>query len=178
MSKAVKQLIVEELTRRLEGVESLLVASTMGMTSEDAVRFRAALREKEIRALVVKNSMCARAFNELGLGYASELLDGPSTLIFGGETLVDVAKVMVEKAKEFPAVKLRGGATAGAVLSAQDVQALSKLPSKEEILGMIVGGLLSPISSVVGALMGPAQQVASQIEKISEAEGAEEKEAA
>lgn len=176
MSKAVKQLMVKALTQRLQGVGELLVASTMGMTAEDTVRFRAALRDKEIHALVVKNSMCARAFDELGLGYAGPLLDGPTTLIYGGETLVDAAKALAEAAREFSAVRIRGGATGGLLLSAADVVALSKLPSREELVGMIVGGLLAPVGGVVGALMAPASQIAGQIDKLSQR--AQEKEAA
>jgi large subunit ribosomal protein L10 len=174
MSKTVKKLMVKSLVQKLEGVSDLLAGSTMGLTSEEAVRFRAALREKNMRALVVKNSMCARAFDELGLGDgAKTLLDGPTTLFFGGETLVDTAKVVLGQAKEYAKkITVRGGLADGEVLAGDDVVALSKLPSREELIGMIVGGLLSPVSSVVGALVAPAQQVASQIEKISEREEA------
>lgn len=173
MSKTVKKLMVKNLVLKLEGVRHLLAGSTMGLTSEEAVRFRAALREKNVRALVVKNSMCARAFDELGIGEgAKALLDGPTTLFYGGETLVDTAKAVLEQGKEYAKLAVRGGLADGEMLTGDDVVALSKLPSREEIIGMIVGGLLSPVSSVVGALVGPAQQVASQIEKISEREEA------
>jgi large subunit ribosomal protein L10 len=172
MSKAVKQLIVDELTKRLQGVNELLVISTKGLTVKDTVKFRAALRQKNVRALVVKNSMCARAFQKMGLEYASSLLDGPTTLIYGGENLVDAAKVLVEAAKPFKKIEVRGGATEGQVLKLADVVALSKLPGREELIGMIVGGLMSTASGVVGALTAPASQIASQIEKIAErAEG-------
>ena len=176
MSKAVKRLMVENLTHKLDGVGNLVVASTMGMTSEEAVKFRAALRTNEIRALVVKNAMCARALDAVGMGYAGELLVGPSTLIYGGESLVDLAKALVGLLGEFPMIRIIGGAGEGAVLSPADVVALSRLPSRDELVGMIVGGLLSQASGVVGALMAPAQQVVGQIERI--ADRAEEKEAA
>jgi len=168
MSKAVKQLMVEDLARRLKGIDGLLVASTMGMTVEQSVRFRAALREKDVRALVVKNSMCARAFDALGMGYAGQLLVGPSTLVYGGDVLVDVAKALVALMGEFPVVKIIGAADNGAILSAADVVALSRLPSRDEIVGMIVGGLLSTAGGVVGALMAPARQVASQIDRLAD----------
>lgn len=176
MSKAVKQLMVEGLKAELNGVHELLAGSTVGLTAQDTVSFRAALRAKGVRALVVKNSMCARAFDALGMGHAKAVLDGPTTLFYGGESLADTAKVLVEQARAFPVVKIRGGVTDGQVLSTADVVSLSRLPSREEILGMIVGGLLAPANGVVSALLGPAQQVASQIEKLSERE--EPKEAA
>lgn len=168
MSKAVKQLMVKDLSRRLHGVTDMLAGSTVGMTAEDTVAFRAALRAKKVRALVVKNSMCARAFREMDMTCAEPLLDGPTALFYGGESLVDLAKVLIGQARAFAAVKVRGGVTDGALLSLADVQALSNLPSREEIVGMIVGGLLAPVGDVVAALMGPAQQVASQIGEVAE----------
>jgi len=176
MSKAVKRLMVDELAERLQGVDSLLVASTMGLKAEEAVQFRAALREKGVRALVVKNVMCARAFQRNELGYAEPLLDGPTTLIYGGETVVDAAKVLADQASEFDVVKIRGGATGGTLLSAEDVVALSKLPSREELVSSVVGALLSGTQGVVGALMAPAQEVAGQLDQLAERQ--EQKEAA
>ena len=176
MSKAVKAFVVKELVGRLEGVDELLAATTIGLTAQEAVQFRAALRAKNVRALVVKNSLCVRAFEKSGLGYASPLLDGPTTLIYGGDTLVDVAKVLAEAAKEFEVIEIHGGAAEGRLLSAGDVQALSRLPSKEELLGQIVGGLLSQVGQTVGALVSQASQLAGQIDRI--AERAEGKEAA
>jgi large subunit ribosomal protein L10 len=176
MSKAVKALVVSDVCRRLDGVNELLAATTVGMSAQETVRFRAALRAKSVRALVVKNSLCSRAFEQMGLGYARPLLTGPTTLIYGGETLVDTAKALVDLIKEFPSVQIHGGASGGQLLSADDVISLSKLPGKEELIGMVVGGLLSQVSQVVGALTSQASQLASQIEKI--AERGETKEAA
>jgi large subunit ribosomal protein L10 len=168
MSKAVKQLVVAELTQRLRGVSALLACSTKGLTAQEAVGFRAALRQKNVRALTVKNAMCRRAFKAVGLEYAAPLLDGPTTLVYGGESVADTAKALVAQAGKFKIIQVRGGAGDGALLSAADVEALSKLPSRDELLGIIIGGLLAPVGGVVGALMAPAQQVASQIEKLGE----------
>lgn len=176
MSKAVKQLIVDEIRSRLEGINGLVVASTLGLTVEQANKFRSDLREKGVKALVVKNSLCGRAFAELGMEHARPLLDGPSTLVYGGESLVDVAKAIVDASREFKIIEVRGGATDGQLLSAADVQDLSKLPTREELVGEIVGGLLAPAGAVAGALVAPAQQIAGQLDEI--ANRAEEKEAA
>ena len=59
MSKEIKQLMVDELARRLKGVEGLLVCSTKGLKAQEAVRFRAALRQKNVRAMTVKTSAIA-----------------------------------------------------------------------------------------------------------------------
>ena len=168
MSKAVKQLMVDDLVRTLTGVTGIVAGSVVGMTSQDTVKFRAALRAKNVRAMMVRNAMCGRAFEALGMSHAQALLEGPTVLFFGGETMVDTAKALVEQAKAFTTLQLRGGVAEGQVLSAADVSALSKLPSREELLGMVVGGLLSPVTGVLSALMSPAEQIASQIEKISE----------
>lgn len=168
MSKMVKQLLVDDLVRRLEGVDGLLVAKTIGMGANDTVALRAKFREKGVKALVVKNSMCRRAFESVGLGYAGKLLEGSCTLIYGGETLVDTAKVLVEAAKQYKVIEIKGGAMEGVVLESGDVESLSKLPSKEEMVGMIVGGMLSQLGDVVGAINAPASQLASQLDKIGE----------
>ncbi len=168
MSKMVKQLLVDDLVRRLEGTEGLLVAKTIGMGANDTVAFRSALREKGVRALVVKNSMCRRAFEAVGLGYASSLLEGPCTLVYGGESLVDTAKVLVDAAKQYKILEIKGGAMEGAVMQAADVESLSKLPGKDELIGMVVGGLLGTIGGVISAINAPASQLASQLEEIAE----------
>jgi large subunit ribosomal protein L10 len=168
MSKATKQLLVGELTKRLKGTTAVVACSTKGLKAQEIVHLRAALRLKNVRALMVKNAMCARAFDELGLGFAKPLLEGPTTLVYGGDSLAEVAKLLVAQVKTFKALEVRGGAMDGAVLTPADVAALSKLPSREELIGGVVGALLSPVSGVLSALMSPAQQLASQIEKISE----------
>jgi len=132
MSKAVKQLMVNDLVRSLQGVTDIVAGSITGMTSQDTVKFRAALRAKNVRAMMVRNAMCARAFDALGISYAQAMLEGPTVLFFGGDTMVDTAKALVEQAKAFPALQIRSGITGGQVLSAADVTALSKLPRREE----------------------------------------------
>ena len=172
MSKGVKELLVGELTKRLEGVKELVVVSTKGMSAQETVRFRSALRQKKARALMVKNAMCARAFEALGLAYAQRLLDGPTTLVFGGEGLAEITKLLMAQGKVFKKLEVRGAASEGQLLSAKDVEAMSKLPGRAELVGRIIGGLLSPTRSVIGALMAPAQQVASQIGKLADKEEA------
>src|SRR5690242_6802623 len=108
MSKRVKNLLRKEIVERLEGVKDLAVVGLIGIDAITTNKFRGQLREKGIHVVVVKNAMARQAFKELGMGSAVGLLDGACALAYGGESLVDVVREVLDKGKTIPKLAVKG----------------------------------------------------------------------
>ncbi len=174
MSKYVKDLLTDDIKSRLEGCDGLLVVDVQGVGAVANQQLRAELRSKNIELLVIKNSLARRATKDTPLAPAFEGLDGPAAIVFGGEDLVTVAKEVVRLAKDkkFEPFQARGGVMDGAALTGDQVDAVSKWPSREEQLSILLGQILSPGATLSGQLIGPGGALASQIEEVGKrAEG-------
>lgn len=170
MSKYVKELITKELTDRLDGVDEALLVNVIGMPNEQNVALRRQLRQQQINLLVIKNSLARRATAGTALAPAFEDAEGTMALLWGGEDMVSLAKevVRLSQQKEFQPFAPKGGVMDGQRLTADDVQQVSKWPSRDELLSLVAGQLVGVGSEIAGQLVGPAQQIASQIEKLIE----------
>jgi large subunit ribosomal protein L10 len=172
MSKFIKNHIINELTRELDGHGEVLVVDVSGLSGNEVNSLRLGLGQKDISLLTVKNSLARRACESVGLGALGPVLEGASTLLWGGEDVVTLSREITKWAKEFGSLKVKGGAVEGRTLDAAGVDKLSKSPGRVELLSIIVGLILSPGGNIAGALLGPGGTVAGQIK--SRAEGEEE----
>jgi ribosomal protein L10 len=172
MSKYLKNLITDDLKKRLDGVGDLLVVDIAGLEANKNVALRKKLREKKIQLVVVKNSLARRATEGTSLAPAFEGVQGSAAVVWGGEDIVSLAKEITRLAadKEFEKFAARGGVMDGSRLSADDVTKVSKWPSRAEQLSLLVGQILSPGATLNGQLLGVGAKLASQIKKKSEEE--------
>jgi len=170
MSKYLKDLITNELRSRLDGVSDALLVNVIGMEANANVELRKSLREKNIHLLVVKNSLAMRASEGTALAPAFEGSSGTSAVVWGGEDVVSLAKEVMRLAEqeEYQPFAPKGGVMDGEKLSKEDVAAISKWPSREEQLSLLVGQILGPGATLSAQLLGPGAQVASQIKQKSE----------
>ena len=179
MSKRIKELLVTDLQQRIGDTSEMLVVDSSRLDAISDNRFRLGLREKDIRILTVKNSMALRALHSAEVTALDPVLEGPSSLVFGGEDIVSLSKEVAGWARELGdgLLEIKGGMLEGITLSASDVDELSKSPSREELIGQIAGLLLSPGATIAGSLLGPGGLVAGSIEAIADGEAEEETEA-
>src|SRR5262245_22631771 len=128
MSKLIKDLVTHQLKRELEGVEDLLLVNVIGLTSNRAMALRKALRQKNIRLMVVKNSLARRATEGTKLAAAFEGSEGTLAMVWGATDIVTLAKEVVRLGgdKEFEAFQARGGVMDGARLKPEEVKQVSK----------------------------------------------------
>jgi len=170
MSKYLKNLITDELRNRLDGVSDALLVNVIGMEANANVELRKSLREKNIRLMVVKNSLASRASEGTALAPAFEGSSGTSAVVWGGEDVVSLAKEVMRFAEkdEYKPFAPKGGVMDGEKLSKEDVAAISKWPSRSEQLSLLVGQILAPGANLSAQLLGPGAQVASQIKQKSE----------
>jgi ribosomal protein L10 len=174
MSKYVKDLISQEVAKRLTGVSDALLVNMIGLDSEKTFQLRKKLRDKKINVLVVKGSLAARAVAGTSLAPAFEGTAGSVAVCWGSEDFISLAKEIVEinKDKAFEKFETRGGVMDGERLTPARVEEISKWPNRAQQLSMLVGQILSPGANLVSQLKAPGGALASQVEKKSE--GAEE----
>jgi len=172
MSKYVKNLVSEHLRGQLNGLQDALLVNMIGLDANANNRLRTALQEKNIQVMVVKNSLAARATEGTPLAAMFDGLTGSSAICWGGEDIVSLAKDVSElaKNKEYEAFEARGGVMEGESLSAEQVAEVSKWPTREEQLSILVGQILGPGARLVSQLTGPGSALASQISKKGEEE--------
>jgi len=181
MSRPIKEKIVKQYAARFDGVSDAIVVSTQGIDVRRMTALRRSLRSKGIRAVVVHNRLCRVALKSTGLEAAGSLLRGPSTLTWGGRTIVDVAKALSDEARTLTELQVRGGVSAGKVLSKEDVEALARMPSREELLGGIIARVLGQggrVAALVTAMGGRLAAQVREVEKRAPAPAASEAPAA
>ena len=167
MSKYVKSLITEDLKHRLEGVTDLVLVELLGLEANQNVVLRRQLREKQMNLLVVKNSLARRATEGTVLAPAFDGVQGSAAIVWGSEDIVSLAKEVVRLAEDsqFAPFAPKGGVMDGAKLTAEDVKAVSKWPSRHEQLSILAGQILSPGATLSAQLLGAGSRLASQIEQ-------------
>ncbi len=170
MSKFVKEMIISEIESRIGETRDFVVIDSAKMDAITDNDFRLKLHEKGIATLTVKNSLARRAFANAGVEGMEETLQGPSTLVWGGEDIVALSKEMSKWAADIENLAIKGGSTEGTSLTSDDVEKLSKSPGRMELIGQIASSILGPGAQLAGALLGPAGVIAGQIKTISEGE--------
>jgi large subunit ribosomal protein L10 len=175
MSRYIKERIVEEYAERFREVADVAAVNTEGIDANQMVALRATLRERGLDTMRVQNRLCRLAIREGPLAGAESLFDGPTTLVWGAESIVDIAKTLQEQAKELPALEIRGGFSQGAVLTSEQIEDLSQLPGREELIGQIVARATGQASRLVSLATAPASALLAQIREIEkQAPAAEE----
>ena len=178
MSKPIKQLIRNELTSRLDGVDSVAVVDLTGIDAITTNQIRSRLTDKDIRLNVVKNSLAKQAFKDVGLEAASDLLDGPCALAWGADSIIDVVRELRDIAKEVNELELKGALLDGDLFEAGRMAELANYPTREEAIGQIAQAITSPGAQLAGCLIAPGGAIASLLKTIEEAADGEPEPAA
>lgn len=174
MSKFVKNLLARDVANRLEGVDDAVLVNVVGMGANESVVLRRQLREKDIRLLVVKNSLAKRATEGTSLAPAFEGVEGTLAVVWGGEDFISLVKevVRLHNSKAFAKFEARGGVMDGEQLTADRVKEISKWPNRLEQLSILSGQVCAPGAQLASQLLAPGGALASQIEQ--KADGADD----
>ncbi|MCA9100547.1 MAG: 50S ribosomal protein L10 [Pirellulales bacterium] len=173
MSKYVKNLLRDEFSRRLDGVGEALLVDISRLDANTNNRLRHRLREKDISLMVIRNSLARRATEGTSLAAAFAELSGPTAMVWGGTDIVALAKEItaIIKEKEYQNFEARGGVLDGEPLTSDDVTKISKWPSREEQLGILLAQINSPGAKLSAQLTSVGAMLASQVKKIADKEG-------
>ena len=152
MKKTEKEALVTDLSDKMKTANSLYYTDFTGLNVKQMTDLRRRLRKAGVEYVVIKNSLAQRAVKDVGLPV--ERLRGPTGVVIGKDP-VAAAKILTDFAKEFeqkPAIK--GGLLEGNVIDVAQVKKLATLPTRQQMLAELAGGLQSPLAGFAGALSG------------------------
>jgi large subunit ribosomal protein L10 len=168
MPKQEKVERVAELKARIEGSDALLLTEYRGLTVSEITELRRSLGEGGTRFQVIKNTLMRRAVSDSGVAEIETLIEGPSAVAFVEGDPVAAAKSVVDAAKKFPTLVLKGGYMDGKLLSADDAKALAALESREVMLSKIAGLVKSEMSKAAALFVGAQSKFVSLLEAYRE----------
>ena len=153
-----KKSIAAELKTKVGGAGYVILADYKGLSVSKTAELRKRLKGANARVQVVKNRVFRHVLTDAGIAGLNPALKGASAMVYGSGDPVAAAKVLKDfiKENEKPVIKI--GSLQGSVLSAKDVESLAAMPSREIMLGKVVGTIAAPMSQLVGVLN---QKVAS-----------------
>lgn len=167
MSKAIKAMITDELKERYDGAVSACVVELTGLDVQSQEKIRRELRSKSASLKVVKNSLARHAFKGGPLAPLGEALVGPCALVTSPESMIEVAKYLVEATKEFKSLKLKAAVYEGDA-SLISIEAMSKLRGKRELLGEVAMLIASPGRAIAGCIASPQAKIAGCLKAIAD----------
>ncbi|MCG6926246.1 MAG: 50S ribosomal protein L10 [Acidobacteria bacterium] len=161
MNRTEKQELVEKLHEELEAAPHVVLVDFRGLSVPAATEFRRKVKAADSTYRVVKNRLALRAAKGTSLEKLESEFEGTTGIAWTGEDPVALAKVLVDFAKDYPALELKAGIVAGdQVLDAEGVKALSAMPSLPELRASFLGLLQAPATKLVRLLQAPGTQMA------------------
>jgi large subunit ribosomal protein L10 len=143
---------VRGLSERLTAADAALLTDYRGLTVHEAEELRASLADADARFSVIKNSLTRLAMKEAGMEGLAELIDGPTAIAFVHGDPVAAAKALVDAARRYPVLEVRGGFAEGRVLTAEEIREYAALDSREVMLAKIAGLGLMQLARTANAL--------------------------
>jgi large subunit ribosomal protein L10 len=137
-----------------------VVTDYSGLSVGDLQTLRSTLRPLGAEFHIAKNTLTKIAAGRAGITGLDDVLEGPTALMLANEDIVAPAKAIVDFARTSRILTVRGGVLNERFVSPADIEAVATLPSREELLGKLVGMLASPMTRVVGVLGGPSRSLA------------------
>ena len=159
-----KKAEVKELAEKMQNAKLILLTEYRGINVADDTKLRKDLREANATCNVIKNNITRRALAECKLEGLEDKLVGPTAVIMSQEDYLGASKTIYKFSKDNEFYKIKGGVVDGKVMTAEEIITLAKLPSRETLLSMLAGALLSNISKVAVALNEVKKQKEAGVE--------------
>ena len=147
-----KKQIVADLTDKLQNAVSGVIVNYAGITVENDTKMRAELRKAGVEYAVIKNTMTKRACENVGYGELANVLEGMTAIAISKDDAVAPAKILKEYADKIDSFELKAGFVDGKVLDQAGVLELANIPSKEILIGKLLGSIQSPLYGLACAL--------------------------
>ncbi len=173
MSREKKVLIIEKLGESLSKCNIGILTDYRGLSASEVTDLRSKLRELRIEYKVVKNTMARFAAEKVGKDGLVSFLQGPVAIAFGYGDITEPAKVLDDYVRvSKTSLNIKGGFLGDRLLTSGDVATLATLPAREVILAKVVGGMQSPIVSLLNCLTSPMRGVIGVLQaRIQQMEG-------
>ena len=154
-----KQAIVASLVENLKAASSGVLVDYKGITVAEDTALRHELRENGVEYAVVKNTLLRRALDDVDLGELDEVLNGTTSMAISKDDPIAPMRVVNKYAKQMgDRFNIKAGFMDGKVLPLDDVIAMAELPSKDALLGQVLGMMLAPITSLAIVIKAIAEK--------------------
>ncbi|MBF0296645.1 MAG: 50S ribosomal protein L10 [Magnetococcales bacterium] len=151
MKQTEKSEIIQEVQESLARSEVAIATHYRGLSVADMTRLRREMRAVGAELRVVKNTLTKRAIQGSQFQPLEKVLTGPTFLAFSKDPVAP-AKVLTDFARKSPLLVIQGGVLNGTFMTPQEITELAKLPSREVLLGRLLGTLMAPVQGIVGVL--------------------------
>ena len=173
-----KKPVLEEISAQVEGAQCVLLVNYSGLTVAQDTQLRKELREAGVHYKVYKNTLVSRAVEGTQFESLRDVLEGPNAFAISTEDATAPARVLAKFAKTAPALEIKAGVVEGTFYDAEGMKAIAAVPSRDELLGKLLGSIQSPITNLARVLnqiaeKGGAADAAADAAPAEEAPAAE-----
>ena len=170
MNREQKAQVIEEVAGAIQESSAVFAVDYRGISVPQAAELRTTLRAADSTFAVVKNTLAERAADQVGADGLKELLKGPTAMTFVRGDAAAAAKALRDfrRGTQNTLLEFKGGWMNGQALSPDDVDAIAQLPSREVLIGRLVGTVAAPLSGLVTALNNLPAGLARQLQAIAD----------
>ncbi len=161
-----KKKVVAEIQQKVAESNLVILSEYRGLTVSALTQLRKGLRESGADAKVYKNTLTRLALDELKIGYPKNLLTGPNLFVSSSGDVAQVSKVLVQFNKDNERLEIKGGILDNQLLDLKGIKELSQLPSRDVLIGKVVGLIKSPLSGLVRSLSSPQSGLVAVLKQI------------
>jgi len=168
MNRDQKTAVVEEIAGQIQSAEAIFAVDYRGISVSQVADLRTKLRDADARFRIVKNSLSERAADQAGMETLKPMLIGPTALTFVKGDAALAAKALNDTARQLNLLEFKGGVLNGAVLTADDVRSIARLPSRDVLIAQLVGTIAAPLTGLARGLNALIQGLAIQLQAIAD----------
>ena len=170
MNRDQKAAVIDEVAAQISGSEAVFAVDYRGISVPQAAELRTKLRDADASFRIVKNTLTERAADQAGAEGLKELLEGPTAMTFVRGDATAAAKALSDfrRASGGTLLEFKGGWMNGEALTAEAIDAIAQLPSRDVLYGRLVGMVASPLTGLVSAMGGLIGGLARQLQAMAD----------
>jgi large subunit ribosomal protein L10 len=163
-----KAAVIEAVAAEISEADAIFAVDYRGISVPQAAELRTRLRDADARFRVVKNTLTERAADKAGVEGLKELLEGPTAMTFVRGDAAMAAKALRDFRRRTQLLEFKGGWMNGESVSAEQIDAIAQLPSRDVLYGRLVGMVASPLTGLAAALGGLIGGLARQLQAMAD----------
>lgn len=168
MPNIAKEEKVRTIVEDLKEASAVWVIDFKGLSVKESEQLRSSIRETGATVKVLKNTLTKLALEEAGMPTLEDVLNGPSAFVFAKDDPVPSMKALKEFSKSNDKLSFKGGIMDGQAVNAEQMAAIADLPSREELMAMLLRTLQGPATGLVRVLNGPMEAFARAVNAIKD----------
>jgi large subunit ribosomal protein L10 len=166
-----KAQVIDELAEQLSRAKLAILTDYRGLSVTGLQGLRATLRPLNAEFKIAKNTLTRIAAEKAGIDGLTPMLDGPLALVLAYDDVVGPSKAITDFVRTSRILTVKGGVLENQIVTAKGIEDIATLPSREELLGKLVGLLNSPAQRLVTILNGPSRSLVQVLNAYAEQQG-------